>query len=143
MKNKNGSFVVIFKNSKRDKVFLIYRSDQPFWNLPGGGIEVKEKPEEAAIRETLEETGFKINLLRKVGKYKHMDIKTGGVWNITYLFEATFISGKFVPEFQGCKGMWFPIDNLPSDIKQISLTRIKDVLTHHKKDPFIKVFKPS
>lgn len=33
------------------------------WVQPGGHIELNEDPEEAAIRETLEETGIQINLI--------------------------------------------------------------------------------
>lgn len=74
MKNKNGSFVVIFKNNKRDEVFLIFRSDLRFWNLPGGGIEKGETPEKAAVRETYEETGFRIKLSKQLGIYNQANL---------------------------------------------------------------------
>jgi 8-oxo-dGTP pyrophosphatase MutT (NUDIX family) len=57
MKRPDGSFVVIFKDDSRKEVFLVLRSDKPIWNLPGGGIEGNESPENAALRETFEETG--------------------------------------------------------------------------------------
>lgn len=52
--------------NKDGKVLLTLRNDpeQPWahhkWELPGGGIEFGEKPEEAVKREMLEETGYKV-----------------------------------------------------------------------------------
>ena len=142
MKNKDGSFVVIFKNQNKEEVFLVYRSDLLIWNLPGGGIEENETPEEAAIRETFEETGFKIKLLKKVGIYKNIDTKTGGIWNTTFLFVAKIVSGKYLAEFPGCKGQWFKIDNLPNDAKYVTRLRINDVFCYKSAKPFIKEFRP-
>jgi 8-oxo-dGTP pyrophosphatase MutT (NUDIX family) len=141
MKPKDGSFVVLFKNDKRDEVFLIYRSDSPIWNLPGGGIETGETPKEAAYRETEEETGFEIKITNKLGKYKNIDVKTGGIWNTTYLFEGRVLSGEFIPEFEGCKGKWFKTSKLPKEIKEITRVRVSDALIFSGKQ-FDKEFKP-
>lgn len=141
MKNKDGSFVVLFRDNKRKEVFLVLRSDVSIWNLPGGGIEEGETPEEAANRETFEETSFKIKLSNCLGTYTNIDIKTGGVWNKTYLFEGRAISGKFVPEFPGCEGQWYRIDNLPKNVNQITKIRIEDALSYKGK-PFEKEFRP-
>lgn len=142
MKRNNGSFIVLFRNNKKDQVFLIYRSDSPIWNLPGGGIETGETPEEAAYREAKEETGFKIKITNKLGKYKNIDVKTGGIWNTTHLFEGRVLSGEFVPEFEGCKGDWFKISELPKEIREITRVRINDALVFSGKQ-FDKEFTPS
>lgn len=53
---------------------LMVKSSRGFtagmWNIPGGFIEYGEHPEQAAVRETLEETGVKIQLGNLVGVYK-------------------------------------------------------------------------
>lgn len=45
------------------------------WQFPAGGIEDGETPEEAAVRETLEETGLKVEAVSLIGQRVHP--KTG------------------------------------------------------------------
>ena len=55
-----GSTVVIL-NPKTQEVLLHKREDFRVWSLPGGKIEPGESWEDAAIRETFEETGIAID----------------------------------------------------------------------------------
>lgn len=137
----DGAFVVLFKDNSQREVFLVHRSDKPVWNLPGGGIETDESPDKAVIREAFEETGFKIKLIRKAGLYQNIDIKTGDIWNIVYLYTGRVLSGTFRPEFPSCKGEWFSVDRLPSNIQHVTSQRILDALSPTGK-PFVKQFKP-
>lgn len=141
MKRPDGSFVVIFKDDSRKEVFLVLRSDKPIWNLPGGGIEGNELPEDAAIREAFEETGFQISITRKVGTYKNIDIQTGNIWNHAHLYEGRYLSGQFQPEFPGCEGEWFPVDALSDTTMPVTKTRIKDTL-ENTDTPFEKEYHP-
>ena len=50
-------------------VLLIRRTDNGNWALPGGAIELRESVAEAAIRETLEETGVKVEVTGLAGIY--------------------------------------------------------------------------
>jgi len=62
---------IIFRKEGKKPLFLLLRypfgsrSSQAYWDLPKGHIEKGEKPEDAAKRETEEETGLKdINFIK-------------------------------------------------------------------------------
>lgn len=61
-----------------DRVLMVRRrvkEGELSWQFPAGGIEPGETPEEAAVRETLEETGLKVEAGRLIGQRVHP--KTG------------------------------------------------------------------
>ena len=51
-----------------DAVLLRMHDKYKLWLSPGGHIELDEEPEQAAVREVLEEVGLKVHL---VGEYGH------------------------------------------------------------------------
>ncbi len=53
-----GAFIV-----RNGKVLLLNHKKYGFWLQPGGHIEDGETPDECAVRETLEETGLKIEIV--------------------------------------------------------------------------------
>jgi 8-oxo-dGTP diphosphatase len=85
-----GSAVVIL--DKEDNVLLLLRSRKSHWmpskwGLPGGRIEPGEEPEDAAVRETKEETTLDIkgDDLTRLENFsnKHVDIFHTRVYNGT------------------------------------------------------------
>jgi 8-oxo-dGTP pyrophosphatase MutT (NUDIX family) len=50
-------------------VLLIRRTDNGNWALPGGAIEMTESVADAAVRETLEETGIQVEVTGLLGIY--------------------------------------------------------------------------
>lgn len=60
------------------KVLMVRRrvsEGELMWQFPAGAIEAGESPEEAAVRETLEETGLKVEAASLIGQRVHP--KTG------------------------------------------------------------------
>ena len=55
---KVGAEAAIFDTEGR--ILLVRRSDDGLWCLPCGWVEPNESPEEAAVRETREETGLEV-----------------------------------------------------------------------------------
>ena len=99
---------VIFSHD-RSKVLLIKRRDVPVWVLPGGGIDPHETPAQAMIRETNEETGYRVNIVRKIAEYTPLN----RLAQFTHLFECSIISGtpNLTTETQGIE--FFFLHQLP------------------------------
>lgn len=52
-----------------DQILMVRRSDDGTWGLPGGGVHSGETWEQAAVRECLEETGWRVLLTGLLGLY--------------------------------------------------------------------------
>jgi 8-oxo-dGTP diphosphatase len=124
---ESASAIVFNENSTR--VLMLKREDFRIWVLPGGGIEAGETREQAAIRETREETGYEIAIDRLVGRYWHPQTPRGG--DLRYLFEGHIVGGAAIssgPETLGVE--FFPIDALPSRTMPWVKEFIADALTN-------------
>jgi 8-oxo-dGTP pyrophosphatase MutT (NUDIX family) len=108
-KKKGKSVAVAIFSHDRKKVLLIKRRDVPVWVLPGGGIEVGESPEKAAIREVEEETGFQVTIKGLVGEY----LPINRLSRHTYLFECAIAGGRAVTGKETKDLAFFAPDNLP------------------------------
>ncbi|MEO3829100.1 NUDIX domain-containing protein [Actinomadura sp. B10D3] len=59
---------VVVENDKGE-ILMIRRTDNDNWALPGGAIDLGESVTQAAIRETIEETGIEVEITGLVGIY--------------------------------------------------------------------------
>jgi ADP-ribose pyrophosphatase YjhB (NUDIX family) len=57
---------VLFKG---DRILLVKEPDEAGWSVPGGWADVGEAPSEAAVRETLEESGYKVKPVKLLAAY--------------------------------------------------------------------------
>jgi ADP-ribose pyrophosphatase YjhB (NUDIX family) len=67
-----------------NKILLIKRGTVVFrgyWALPGGKVEAEETVEEAIVREVKEETGLKVEIIRKIGEYHYSGNNNGINYN--------------------------------------------------------------
>jgi 8-oxo-dGTP pyrophosphatase MutT (NUDIX family) len=116
--------ITIILNDNRDQVLLIKRRDVPAWVMPGGGIETDEKPENAATREAFEETGLKVEIVRKTGEYTPLNKLAA----LTHVYECLVVSGK--PEIgdETSQIGFFSFDNLPKTFLIVHLSWLNDAL---------------
>jgi 8-oxo-dGTP pyrophosphatase MutT (NUDIX family) len=105
----DGATVFAFDKDKK-KIVLVKRRDIPVWVIPGGGIEKGETPEEAAIRETREESGFEIIINRKVAEYIHIGSKKKN-----HLFEGVVVGGRARLSNESKEVKFFELGNLPEN----------------------------
>jgi ADP-ribose pyrophosphatase YjhB (NUDIX family) len=53
-----------------DRILLVKEPDEAGWSVPGGWADVGESPSEAAVRETLEESGYRVRPVRLLAVYE-------------------------------------------------------------------------
>lgn len=90
------------------KILLVLRTNEPeagCWTVPGGRVEPGETLEDAAVRETLEETGLRVAVDREVWS---LDLANGAdeVYEI-HDFLAHVVSGSVVAGDDAADVGWF------------------------------------
>ncbi len=93
------------------EVVLIRRGIPPgygSWAQPGGFLEIDETVSEAAVRETLEETGLLVEPGELVGMYSRLEAAV-----VTLVFEARIVGGEARPCAESLEVVPFRADAIP------------------------------
>ena len=109
---------VIFDENKN--ILLVKSTYQRFhpWGLPGGSLEYGEHPEEAVVREVLEEMGLNVCIERFLLVNSWLPDRVG-LYYLCRIIDGTFHPTEEVSEFA-----YFPLEDLP-DIRPIDVGMIK------------------
>ena len=116
---------------KKGKVFLIKRKHPPFagfWSFPGGAKELDESLETTAIRETKEETGLDIKMVRKLDNFIGLG-DNGREANLHIFLCETDSSEYDIDEKECLGGGWF---NLGGACQKMQLIPILKRYLQHK-----------
>jgi 8-oxo-dGTP pyrophosphatase MutT (NUDIX family) len=132
-RNKEHSVAGVVFNSDQSEVLLVKRRDVPVWVLPGGAIDEEESFAQATTREIQEETGYFVNIKRKVGEFHPKNKLT----KITHLYECTIVKGSARESDETSEIKFFPINALPKLMPPPYHEWICYALQNHKK-PIIK-----
>ncbi len=116
------------------RVLLQQRSDNGFWNFPGGGLELGESIAQTCIREVREETGLVVEIIRLIGVYSAPEMTTisypdGRI--IQYhnsFFECSLVGGKLEVNHESLALEWFDLQNLPTPFSPNHIPRLEDAL---------------
>lgn len=96
-----------------NKVWLVRQTYMPGWFMPGGGVKRGETLEEAARRETKEETGAELGAVALLGVYTNLvEWKTDH--NIVFLCKEFEFKEK--PDSEIAELRAFPLDELPEGL---------------------------
>jgi 8-oxo-dGTP pyrophosphatase MutT (NUDIX family) len=105
----------------QDRLLMMKRSDNSCWGLPGGATEPGEIVEEAARRETLEETNLQVKEMSLFGvfsgpglyyKYPNGD----EVYNVTIMYLSRDWCGEITLSDEHSEWKWFPAGELPENV---------------------------
>ena len=132
-----GVFSIIFDSQKR--ILMAHRRDMDLWDLPGGGMEHGELPNETAIREAKEETGFDVaidHLLVVYAKPAPWDKDLG------FVFLGHVIGGEAATSDESDDVRFFGKDELPENIGPRKRAVIDAALQNSSETKFIRANLP-
>jgi ADP-ribose pyrophosphatase YjhB (NUDIX family) len=108
----------VFVTDSKNQVLLIRRSDNGFWALPGGCQNLGETPQECAIRECQEESGYGVQIRELLGvwsslRYEYINYPWKDNQFTHLLFHAEIVTGNPSPSDETTEIGWFPEGALP------------------------------
>ncbi len=116
-----AAYAVIVDEQERVLLALWNEGERPQWTLPGGGVELHETPEQGAVRELREETGYDVELGRVLGvdshvipaEERHHD-RGRPLRSLRVVFEARIVAGELTHEQDGTtdEARWIPLDEV-------------------------------
>ena len=113
--------VVVFIE-RDDNVLLIQRAVEPGkgkWALPAGFVDHDESPEDAAVRETLEETSLDVRIDKLLAVFPKRD---HGLADIVIAYSAEITDGEPEAGDDAADVRWFARGNLPPLVFYPSIT---------------------
>ena len=105
----------------QNRLLLLKRSDSGRWGPPGGSTEPGERVEEAAKRETLEETGLEIGEMMLFNVFSGPELyykypNGDEVYNVTIVYLARDWRGVVTINHEHTEFRWFAPADIPENI---------------------------
>lgn len=137
MATRAGAYAVVVEDGKILLSRWVPRNPamQPSWTLPGGGMEAREQPEDTAVREVFEETGYTVELQELLGvssfyidAERRLTPGDGLLHAVRVVYRARVTGGSLTPEVDGSSddARWIPIADLHQyphlDLVEVGLT---------------------
>lgn len=114
--------VVMSEDLGETRILVIKRRDNGLWEIPGGVLEVGERPTMGVRREVLEETGISCNPTELTGVYNNLSI---GV--VCLVFRCDHIAG--LPDQQTDEAdriQWWTREQIRTSMREVFAIRVFD-----------------
>ncbi len=127
MEKRSAVRVALF--DQNGAVAIIKVAKLHYYKIPGGGVEVGESNYDAAIRETLEETGCNCKIIAELGRIE-TDIAGWNIHDVSDGFAALMVGERGTPSYdewekeRGFSIEWF--NDLSEAIAMISSNEVED-----------------
>ena len=128
----------VFALDEQNRLLMLMRTDNLMWGVPGGGIELGETVEEAARRETREETGFEIGEMTLFGIFSGEELyykypNGDEVHNISIVYLTRDLRGEMDINPEEHSGyQYFPLDALPENISPPLMPAIRKLIESYQ-----------
>ncbi len=105
---------VLFK----DELVLLIKNPSGVWTFPKGNIEEGETPEEAALREVLEETGVRGRILQDLGEISYRYRFRGKpIFKTVRYYLMEYVEGEPRPSWEVKDAKFYPVHEVEEVIK--------------------------
>ena len=105
----------------QDRVLLMWRhrfvSDRWGWELPGGLVDEGEDPEDTALREILEEVGYRPKTLRHVARFQPM-VGMVDSWHDVFVGEGAVKIAEPTEKTEMARMEWVPLSSIMEKIAE-------------------------
>ncbi len=123
--------------NKENKLLMMKRTDSNTWGIPGGAVELGEVIEEAAKRETREETNLEIVDMSLFGVFSGPELyyvypNGDEVYNVSIVYLSHDWRGEIKLNDEHSEWGWFAASEIPEDISP----PIRTILDQFKRTTF-------
>ena len=111
----------------RDGLVMVRRSIEPgygLWVVPGGFVDVGERVEDAVVRETMEEAGLSVRVVRLFNVHSYQHSRT-----VVLSFITEYVSGVLAAGDEELEAQVFTRDDIPWD--QIAFSSTRDAVREY------------
>jgi mutator protein MutT len=107
--------------NEENQLLMMRRTDSGHWGIPGGAVELGEVIEEAARRETREETNIEVNEMSLFGVFSGPELyykypNGDEVYNVSIVYLVKEWSGEVKLNDEHSEWSWFASNEIPKDI---------------------------
>lgn len=117
-----AAYALIVDDERRVLLALWNEAAEHRWTLPGGGVELAETPEQGAVREVREESGYDVALSDLlgvdswvIGAERRFSGRGRALRNVRVVYTARVTGGALAREVGGTtdEARWWPLDEVP------------------------------